>query len=126
VAFDVTIGGNTISTPDPDNTLAGIYVDIGITSGPPADAVQSCVDIGGVGGANTLDGSGGNWGFDVQMIVSFSSTIKLPGYTGATDGSGVESYIQSRNGISLSVDAATNGLGATFVNTPGGAPCSAP
>ena len=92
------------------NALQGIIVNAGITA---AGTVVACADIGGAGAlANNATGAGGNGFSDFRLRQRNSSTVQLPGLTGAVD-----TFIQGRN---------TAGATVTFTGTfgnNGGLPC---
>jgi Big-like domain-containing protein/immunoglobulin I-set domain protein len=105
---NVTMSGNTIGHP---GTFGGwgLLLNAGGTSG---DNGTVCAAFG----SNTLTGSGeGSLGgvSDVEVDQSFSTTFRLPGYTGgSTDASAVESYLQAKIGGSPTAFAS-----GTFSNT---------
>ena len=108
--LNATVTGNTVKEPFSVNALQGIIVNAGTTA---AGTVVACADIGGAGAlANNATGAGGNGFSDFRLRQRNSSTVQLPGLTGAVD-----TFIQGRN---------TAGATVTFTGTfgnNGGLPC---
>jgi hypothetical protein len=108
--LNATVTGNTVKEPFSANALQGIILNAGTTS---TGSVTACVDIGGSGSlANNATGAGGNGFSDFRLRQRFTSTVQLPGLTGAVD-----AFIQSRNAPGASVT-----FSGTFGNN-GGAAC---
>jgi hypothetical protein len=119
--LNATITGNTIATP---GSLAsnGIFAQAGATA---TDTSFMCIDIGGAGAlANSIAGSGANGGTDFRVRQRFGTTVRLPGYAGAsTDTAAVVTFIQGRNAGAETGSATVQAPGGGFV---GGAACTAP
>jgi hypothetical protein len=125
--MNLTITGNTIAHPG-STGAAGMYIQAGATSGPPADSGRVCAAISG----NSMTGSAPSAAqggiADFVLLQKISSTIELPGYTGANNNnSAVVSFVQNNNisGGTPSGLASNNvsGGGGGFV---GGTSCPTP
>lgn len=125
--LNATVTGNTIAEPGtaafPKN---GIHLNAGLVGG---DNPQVCVDVGGAGAlANAITGagSGGAAGTDFRLRQRMLTTVRLPGYAGATaDNAAVTAFVRGRNGgtpTGLAQNTVATG-GGGFV---GGAPCTQP
>ena len=119
--MDVKITGNTISAPGTFGA-SGLFLQAGTGA---TDNTTMCADIGGAGAlANSLSTSGAS-STDIRFFeAGASSTIKLPGYAGAsTDQAAVIAFVAARNGgdgpPSVSIASVTGGF-------PGGAACNTP
>ncbi|MEA2425201.1 MAG: hypothetical protein QOH13_1611, partial [Thermoleophilaceae bacterium] len=128
-AINATLENNAISSAGP-NGFAGIYADIGTTSG---DAGTSCLQIGSSANAalkntvaNSLDPAG--WLADVSLRQRFGTTVRLPQYGGTSaDTAAVRTYLQGRNTLGGATPAFVGvPAGSGYVNTPGGANCPLP
>ncbi len=125
--MNATIQGNTIAEPNaPTGGLSqnGIHLNSGTNTG---DGYQVCMNIGDPTDAakrNTVTGSGALGGTDYRLRQRFDTVVRLPGYTGATNGSGLPAYLGPRTNGAATVSSEATGAG--FVNTPGGAPCPLP
>ncbi len=125
--MNATIQGNTIAEPNaPTGGLSqnGIHLNSGTNTG---DGYQVCMNIGDPTDAakrNTVTGSGALGGTDYRLRQRFDTVVRLPGYTGATNGSGLPAYLGPRTNGAATVSSEATGAG--FVNTPGGAPCLLP
>ncbi|MDQ4068750.1 MAG: hypothetical protein M3203_04650, partial [Actinomycetota bacterium] len=122
-----TIQGNTIAEPNaPAGGFAqnGIHLNSGTNAG---DGYQVCMNIGDptdVAKKNTLTGSGALGGTDYRLRQRFDTVVRLPGYTGAANGSGLPAYLNPRTNGAATVSWVADSNG--FLNTPGGAPCALP
>jgi len=133
-SLDATVRANTITNPGPA-ALNGI---LGITGGATGtDAGVSCYDIGSTTPAlkNSLSTAGHDpeaAAEDIRLRQRDNSTLKLPGYEGASNGGGagiplVAAFLQPRNNGdgTPSVGGASNtGGGGGFAN--GGSGCALP
>ncbi|HEX2046722.1 MAG TPA: Ig-like domain-containing protein [Acidimicrobiales bacterium] len=125
--MSATIQGNTIAQPNaPTGGFAqnGIHLNSGTNTG---DAYQVCMSIGDptdVAKKNTLTGSGALGGTDYRLRQRMGTTVRLPGYTGPADGSGLPAYLNPRTNGAATVSWAADSNG--FLNTPGGAACALP
>ncbi|MGH2721561.1 MAG: hypothetical protein ACRDJO_08165, partial [Actinomycetota bacterium] len=121
--LNATVTGNTIGNPG-SFASNGIVAAAGSVTG---DAGTLCVDIGGAGAlANSIAGSGANFGTDFRLRQRFNTTVRLPGYGGpATDTATVIAFVQGRNTGSETGSATVNAPagGSGFV---GGAACPQP
>src|SRR5213078_2672504 len=130
--INATITNNTV---DQFNTNAssrvGIHLNLGTTSG---DTYVMCADVG----SNNAPNSGSEAGSssrDYLIRQRQATTMRLPGYTGAsgvptsTEVANVTSYIQGRNtnGATSSVFVAVPSGGSGYLNTsPAGSACTQP
>jgi hypothetical protein len=97
--MNLNISGNTILEPgtNPSVTLLqGIRVESGVTAG---DTFQTCANFG----ANDMHPSGdpalSGGASDYRLVVSQSTTLRLPGYGGgATDGAAVATFVNGKIG----------------------------
>jgi hypothetical protein len=131
--MNLTITSSTISHPG-STGAAGMYIQAGATSGPPADSGKICAAISG----NSMTGSAqpaAQGGIaDFVLLQKISSTIELPGYTLANNSnSAVVNFVAGNNtpsgGSAPSGFAQNNvsGGGGGFVNAPGpGNACPTP
>jgi hypothetical protein len=116
------VTGNTITNPG-SFASHGILAQAGSVTG---DAGQLCVDIGGAGAlANSLAGSGANFGTDFRLRQRIDTTVRLPGYAGAaTDTAAAVAFVEGRNTGSETGSATHNSPpGGGFT---GGAACPQP
>jgi uncharacterized repeat protein (TIGR01451 family) len=119
--MNLSVSGNTVANPgnNPAVSLAfqGLLLNSGVT---PGDSFQVCLDIG----ANTITNSGRNGGTDFRLRQRQSTTVRLPGYAGAsTDTTAVVSFVQGKLVAPATGSAAVQAPGGGFV---GGAACTAP
>jgi uncharacterized repeat protein (TIGR01451 family) len=115
-AMNASIRNNTINQPAAF-ALNGLHLNIGGVTG---DSSQVCADIGN----NTLGGSGPFGSDDFNLRQRFATTIRLPGYAGATNNTAaVIAFVQSNNTGIEDGTATVSGLGGGFV---GGAACVQP
>ena len=122
--LNATIQNNIIAEPNaPGGGLAqnGIHLNSGTNSGGGNDNYDVCLAFS----ANTLTGSGALTGEDYRLRQRFDTDVRLPGYTGAADGSGLAAYLAplTTGAFTLGV---TNTATGGFLNTAGGAACPAP
>jgi hypothetical protein len=121
--LNTTITGNTITQPgSTPGTITipkqGIHYNIGTVAG---DTFQACARITG----NTIDTSGADASpatgvnVDVRMRQRQATTIRLPGYAGASnDNTAVQSFIAANNSAGTSVLAQnTVPTGGGFIGT---------
>ena len=118
--MNLTITGNTIADPG----TFGSWGLLGQAGAQTGDSGSVCAAISG----NSMTGSGqtSQGGADFELDQEFSSTIRLPGYTGGSqDTSAVVSFIQGNNvsGGTPTGIATTSGSGGGFT---GGSSCPAP
>jgi VCBS repeat-containing protein len=114
--MNLTITGNTIADP-------GSFGSWGLLGGAGAetgDAGTVCADISG----NSMTGSAAaaQGGADFELDQGFSSTIKLPGYTGgAGDTNAVVAFVQGKNTSSGTPSgiATVSGSGGGFTGSSG-------
>jgi Bacterial Ig domain/Concanavalin A-like lectin/glucanases superfamily len=104
-----TVTGNSVSNPGtqafPKN---GFHLNSGTASG---DTYQVCLTFGGAGALrNSLTGSGTDGGTDFRLRQRQSTTVRLPGYAGASnDDAAVVSFAQTNNNLGgTPTGAATN------------------
>jgi hypothetical protein len=125
--LNATVTNNTVSNPGGGGNIDGVRLTAGTHSG---DAYQVCLDLGGSAtNPNTISGSEAGSGFEYRLDQTQSTTVKLPGYTGANNSNAsVKSYIEGRNstGANGSVSNTVSTGGGGFVNTAGGAACPQP
>ncbi len=131
-AMNVTLQGNTIA--EPGNNAAvftsrnGVMLNAGTN---PGDDYPICLNLTG----NTVNGSGADPGFlgtgqDYRLRQRQSTTVRLPGYTGAATDAGatlvsdLTGYLAPRTSGSFTLTASAQSTG--FLNTAGGAPCATP
>jgi hypothetical protein len=125
---NATLENNAISSPG-TNAFAGIYADIGTTSG---DAGTSCLQIGSstsAGLKNSLANSFNavNGLADISLRQRFSTTVRLPQYGGTSaDKPAVTSYLQGRNTLGATPAFIGTPAGAGYVNTLGSGNCPLP
>jgi VCBS repeat-containing protein len=118
--MNLTITGNTIADPGTFGSW-GLLGEAGAQTG---DAGNVCAAISG----NSMKGSAqaGQGGADFELDQEFSSTIKLPGYTGGSQAtSAVVTFVQGNNtgnGTPSGI-ATASGSGGGFT---GGSSCPAP
>jgi hypothetical protein len=121
--LNTTITGNTITQPgSTPGTITipkqGIHYNIGTV---PGDTFQACARITG----NTIDTSGADASpatgvnVDVRMRQRQATTIRLPGYAGASnDNTAVQNFIAANNSAGTSVLAQnTVPTGGGFIGT---------
>jgi Bacterial Ig domain len=94
-----TVTGNTVSNP---GTLVfaknGFQLNGGVTAG---DTYQICLTLGGAGALrNTLVGSSTDGGTDFRLRQRQSTSVRLPGYVGASnDDAAVVTFVQNNNNL---------------------------
>jgi hypothetical protein len=122
-ALNATITGNTIAEP---GTLSGIGMNaIHLNSGTNnGDAYQVCLALNNNTVINAGKDNGTGLGQEYMLRERQSTTVRLPGYTGAADGSGLTAYLTPRTNGGFAVFAQPNANG--FQNTAGGAACPTP
>lgn len=135
-ALNVTIQGNTIAEPNaPGGGLAqnGVHLNSGTNSTGGNDAYAVCMAIGDPSDAskkNTLTGSGALGGTDYRLRQRFDTTVRLPGYTGASTGppnADLTTYLTPRTSGAFTLSSATTGPPGGFFNTnPAGSACPLP
>jgi hypothetical protein len=121
--LNATITGNTVAN---HGTFAtnGLLVQAGASSALP-DAGLLCAGIT----SNSITGAGKNdpadpTSTDFRVRQRFSTTVRLPGYAGAsTDTTAVINFIKGNNGSTPTGSATTQSPGGGFV---GGAACPTP
>lgn len=132
----LTVTGNTASNP---STFVFAKNGIHLSGGAsPGDTYFICLNMGGAGAlANAINSTGTDGGTDFRVRQRQSTTVRLPGYTGANnDDAAVVTFLQCRNGCSggcpgsctagLPTGSAANTVataGGGFVN---GAACNTP
>jgi hypothetical protein len=131
---NATIVGNTVAEPTaPVGGFAqnGFHLNAGTNSTGGNDAYVMCVDLGDASNAanrNTLNGSGALGGQDIRLRQRFSSSVRLPGYSGTTsDNAAVQTYLVNRNnnpGTTTAIAANTVSTGGPGFT--GGASCAQP
>ncbi|MEO7254600.1 MAG: Ig-like domain-containing protein [Casimicrobium sp.] len=123
-AFNAKVYGNTVANPGTQGIpMNGIHLNGGTNVG---DTFAICVDMGGAGAlANSIVGSGANFGTDFRLRQRQATTVRLPGYAGANnDNTAVQNYGIARNTAgATALTSNTVPTGGGFVNTPGGATC---
>jgi len=115
-AINGTATGNNISMPGA-NALHGLYANVGVISG---DTNQACMDWRNNNLTNAANESNG--GSDIRLRQRFSTQIRLPGYTGAGDGSGIPAFMTGTNANA----ATTITPSSVSSNFTGGAACTQP
>jgi hypothetical protein len=120
-SVDLTMTGNTTTTPDPINSFSGLVVTAGAPSS--GDSIQVCAGISG----NDFSVGDPADAADILLGVSTgTSHLKLPGYAGSSLAN-VQSYVQGNNlnpgttAVNAYVDAP-----ATAANFTGGSACALP
>jgi len=125
-SVNFTVTGNTVAEPETTNALHGLYLNWGLTSGPPNDAMSICGAIGGAGALkNTLTNAGvaANGGLDLYSHERFHVTTRYPGYAGANnDNTAVGTYLNGLNTMSANF-AVSNNVSAGGGGYVGGATC---
>ncbi|HLL73860.1 MAG TPA: HYR domain-containing protein, partial [Pyrinomonadaceae bacterium] len=124
-ALNVTVTGNTVTTPGPLG-LHGIHLNSGILAG---DNNQVCADIGGIGAANNVQTAGNEagGGFDIRPRQRQATRVVLPGYSGAAfDTLAVNAYLTARNNLSSVAAGSSNASGTTNDGFFGGTSCAQP
>jgi hypothetical protein len=92
---NATITGNTVKEPG-TFALNGIRVDAGATAGPPADAATVCVNLTGNDATGSAKAPPSDT--DIRLRQRFSTTIRLPGYSGAaSDTAAVNTFVANNN-----------------------------
>ena len=125
--FNMTVTGNTISTPGNINTdFNAIHLNNGTVGA--TDNFTSCIDIGGAGVFNSVSGGGSGAippnNADVRLRQRQSTTVRLPGYAGADNNdAAVVSYLGGRNTLATAAASNTVPTGGGFT---GGAACTQP
>lgn len=124
-AANLKIFKNVISAVEGAFGEEGLYLQAGASSSNVfgvADSHFVCAEIGGGANANTL-AHGTSVVDDFRLRQRFSTTIRLPGYAGAsTDTAAVTTFVSGNNGGAAG-SAAVQSPGGGFV---GGASCSTP
>ncbi|HWN10688.1 MAG TPA: DUF4214 domain-containing protein [Pyrinomonadaceae bacterium] len=117
--LNATVSDNIIANPSTFGFIKqGIQLNGGTNAG---DAHQFCTDILN----NTTGGSGDGGGPDIQTRHRFNTTVRLPGYAGATfDTAAVVTYLQNRNTGAEVALASTSAAGGGYIN--GVAGCGTP
>jgi hypothetical protein len=118
VTFELTVTGNTISTPGNINTEF---------NGIAGENFISCVHISG----NTLTGSGNGVTFpnnqEFRIRQRQSTTVRLPGYGGANNNdAAVVTFLQGQNTVTGGNGAASNTVSTGGGGFVGGAACALP
>src|SRR5262249_17454355 len=136
VTLNATVIGNTIDTPNTNDSVAGI--DITVASAV-TDTNLACLHIGSVLGGeaaadkNSISGAPATVAIGQANAFLFNgqagptSQINLPGYTGGnTDTTAVTNYLKAANTLADSPFVTFNQVVNNFHNTPGGADCAQP
>ena len=117
--LNATVTGNNIDNPG-TFAINGIHVSAGATAGPPADTGLTCAAVTG----NTVTNAGLATA-DIRLRQRFNTTIRLPGYAGASsDTTAVNSFVAGNNG-GAEVTSIHNVGGGGF-GYVGGAACPTP
>ena len=123
-SFNVTVTNNTVSNPGALNTnFNGIHLNNGTV---PGENFTSCVDIR----SNSIVGAGAGSvapnNADFRLRQRQSTTVRLPGYSGAnSDDAAVVSFI-SGSQTSVTTGASSNTVGSGGGGFVGGAGCALP
>ncbi|HVK27143.1 MAG TPA: Ig-like domain-containing protein [Nocardioides sp.] len=123
--FNTTVTGNTIAEPgtlDPGFSRQGVHYNIGTV---PDDSFLACAAITG----NTLAASGADTVLpvDVRLRQRQDTTIRLPGYAGATnDDTGVQTFVAGNNATGGPTVLATQTVATGGGGFTGGAACPTP
>jgi hypothetical protein len=132
--LNATIEGNTIAQPNaPGGGFAqnGIHLNSGTNSTGGNDAYNVCLSIGSTSDAakrNTLTGSGALGGTDYRLRQRFSTTVRMPGYTGVANGvtdAPLTTYLTPRTTGAFTLTSSSTATGG-FFDTAGGAACPLP
>ena len=115
-AINGTASGNNISSPG-GAALHGMYANVGVLA---ADTNQACMDWSSNQLTNAANEANG--GADIRLRQRFGTQIRLPGYAGPGDGSGIPAYM---TGTKANV-ATTITPSSTSVNFTGGGQCTQP
>jgi hypothetical protein len=95
--INLTITGNTIADPG-QFALSGMYIQAGSTSGPPADSGKICAAISGNSMTGSAPSAASGGLADFFLWQKISTTIELPGYTGADNNdNAVVSFVVGNN-----------------------------
>jgi VCBS repeat-containing protein len=95
--INLTITGNTIADPG-QFALSGMYIQAGSTSGPPADSGKICAAISGNSMTGSAPSAASGGLADFFLWQKISTTIELPGYTGADNNdNAVVSFVAGNN-----------------------------
>jgi VCBS repeat-containing protein len=124
---NATVTGNTVKEPG-TFALNGIRVDAGATAGPPPDSSTLCANVTGNDATGSAKAPPSDT--DIRLRQRFSTTIRLPGYTGGnSDTTAVNAFVAANNdptGPTLAPSV------SSVFNTPtgggyvGGAACATP
>jgi hypothetical protein len=121
--LDATVTGNTLTERATGGTSPGVLLNAGTGSGPPASANQVCFDLN----SNDITAAGAEGGAgqeDFRVRQRFSTTVRLPGYGGASNNTAaVIAFLQGQNTGVETGSATVQAPGGGFV---GGAACNAP
>jgi hypothetical protein len=122
--LNATVQGNSIGSPGTFATN-GIFARIGTSGG--TETTTTCLDLGhpsDVAQENDLTGSSANGGTDIRVRQLANTTVRLPGYGGASaDTAAVNAFIQGQNSVAATVSSTVSGTGGGFI---GGAACTLP
>uniref|UniRef100_UPI003568614C beta strand repeat-containing protein n=1 Tax=Paraconexibacter sp. TaxID=2949640 RepID=UPI003568614C len=115
--LEATVRSNTIANPG-SFALHGVFFRSGTTGG--TETTTTCLDLGGTTAAlkNTVFGSGASGGADIRVRQLASTTVRLPGYGGATgDTAAVNAFLIGRNDAGGTPTASSTASGPGFVGT---------
>ncbi|HWT14739.1 MAG TPA: Ig-like domain-containing protein [Patescibacteria group bacterium] len=122
--LDATITGNVADTPGP-----GAFAGLALSAGAPssADDIDVCAQVGGAGAlANNFANADPVNANDIIVGVSTgASSMRLPGYAGASLAT-VEALLLSQNNFASTAVSAYVDAPATAANFTGGASCQTP
>jgi len=115
--MDATVTGNTVENP---GTLAvnGLRADSGATAG---DSGTMCAALTG----NSVAASGTMGNTDIRLRQRFNTTIKLPGYAGASNDTAAVNAFAAGNNPGADVSSVHN-VGSGGGGFIGGTPCATP
>jgi hypothetical protein len=120
--MQATVTSNTLSERAAGGTSPGVLLNSG-SSSAPASSNQVCFDLNSNDiTAAGAEGGGGQEDFRVRQ--RFSTTVRLPGYAGASNNTAaVVAFLQGQNTGIETGSATVQAPGGGFV---GGGPCNAP
>jgi len=132
VTLNATVIGNTIDTPNTNDSVAGMDITVAAAT---TDTATACLQIGDsvTANKNSISGAPGTVAIGQANDVLFNGqattngTIKLPGYAGvSTDTTAVTNYLKGLNTLADSPFVTFNQAANNFRNTAGGAACPLP
>lgn len=117
--YQATVTGNLVANPG-TFALYGMDLNSGTVAG---NAYQVCAHISG----NTMTGSAGTGGAEIQLRQRQATTVRLPGYAGANNNNAaVQTFIAGQNTVTGAASVVASNSVPTGGGFVGGAACTSP